>query len=141
MYGLLMSIFLAQQALYQYNIILYGWPSMTIKTLMSPFQSQRSSSFYGQSKVSMKHLFLSSSNSKLRMKVAYGLPLSWLLLRVDRPWSHGSRCRSNIACPKQILKSTEPYRVVQYMEALDECFPHQIKLWCCDVIGDVMTKI
>jgi uncharacterized Ntn-hydrolase superfamily protein len=40
----------------------------------------------------------------------------------------GHAAGQNCLLQGQILKSTEPYRVVPHIKALDECFPNQLNI-------------
>jgi hypothetical protein len=96
------SIFLSKQALYLYNI------SCIVDNLW------QSSHWYHHSKVKVKDkghfmvkakcqrnlYFLSSCyqiNCKLGVKVEYGLPLTWLVLRADQHWPSMFLLRVKIA--------------------------------------------
>jgi hypothetical protein len=114
---LLFSNFLVQQALHLYNKV-RGQGRVMVKV-----RCQR------------KPYFLSSCykiNSKLGVKVAYGLSLTWLILEADQPWpSWFSLPVENCLPLCQILKL---YHVVPHMKALDKCFPHQVIFLRYDVI-------
>jgi hypothetical protein len=69
--------------------LLYSCSSMTIKSLMSPFQGQGSRLFYGQSRCQRNPYFFSRCyqiNSKLVVKVAYGLHSADYILGADQLW-------------------------------------------------------
>jgi hypothetical protein len=85
--------------------------------------------------------------SKLDVKVAYELPLSWIFLGPISHDLHGSHCGSKFPYPKVKFWNrryhTVPYRVAHHMEGIDECFPNQQKFWRYDVISwrhDVKTE-
>jgi hypothetical protein len=62
-------------------------------------------------------------NSKLGVKVAYGLPLTWLIFGADRSWPSWVSLRVEICLPEgQILKSKVPYRVYLIWEVLMSAF-------------------
>jgi hypothetical protein len=118
--------------------LLYSWPSMTIKSITSPFHGQGQRSFYGQSKRSTKPIFFSSSDwikYKLGVKVAYDLSHKWLVFVADWPWPSWLAPQVKNHLPQgQILKSTEPYRVVFHIKVVDERFPDQLFFLHYDVI-------
>jgi hypothetical protein len=42
--------------------------------------------------------------------------------------------------PRSILKSTEPYRVLSHLKALNECFPDQLNVDAVTSFDDATTK-
>ena len=109
---------LPRQALHQYNIScivvtkwreLHWWQNFKVKVkgqghIMVKVGCQRNpyflSSFY-------------QINSKLGVKVASELPLSWLVFGADRPWPSWVSLRVEICLPQgQILKSKVPYGTI-----------------------------
>jgi hypothetical protein len=127
--------FLTQQALHLYNIYCIVVPQGQSTRWWHHFKVKG----HIMVKVGCQRnpYFLSSCyqiNSKLGLKVEYGLPLSWLIFG-DQPWPSWVSLRVNICLLQgQILESKIPYRVVPHIKALDECFPNQIKFWRYDVI-------
>ena len=108
--------FLTKQALHPHNISCivvpqwqptYWWHHFKVKVK-------------GQGHIAVKEgcqrnpYFLSSFyqiNSKLGVRVAYELPLSWLIFGADRPWTSWVSLRMEICLPKSI-EGTMRYHIV-----------------------------
>jgi hypothetical protein len=101
MYTYLFSIFLAQQALHLYKSLVLL--SINDNEVIDANYSKVKGHFMIKARCQRNPYFLSSCyqiNSKLVLKEAYDLPLSWLVLRANGLDLHGSCCRSKIAYPK-----------------------------------------
>jgi hypothetical protein len=106
--------FLTQQAIHLYHISCivvpqwqstHWWHHFKVKVML-----------WSNSGVKETLIFFSSFyqiNSKLGVKVSYGLQLSWLIFGTDQPWPSRVSLRvENCLLQGQILKLMEPYCAV-----------------------------
>ena len=110
--------FLTQQALHPYNISCIVVPQWQPTHWWHHFKVKVKGQGHIMVKVGCQRnpYFLSSFyqiNSKLGVKVASELPLSWLIFGADRPWPSWVSLRVEICLPQgQILKSKVPYGTI-----------------------------
>ena len=110
--------FLTQQALHPYNISCIVVPQWHPSHWWHHFKVKVKGQGHIMVKVGCQRnpYFLSSFyqiNSKLGVKVASELPLSWLVFGADRPWPSWVSLRVEICLPQgQILKSKVPYGTI-----------------------------
>jgi hypothetical protein len=103
---------LPRQALHQYNISCIAVPQWQELHWWHHFKVKGEGYIMVKVGCQRNPYFLSSFyqiNSKLGVKVAYGLPLSWLIFGADQPWPSWVLLRVKICLPSgQILKSKVP---------------------------------